>query len=89
MFTKTKLIIGLVSVVLVGLGIWLNPYTIEKKSVLKKYETNRFNDSTANAKLAIEPKGKNVQIFPIQQNLDICVQNKPNREAVIAQLTKS
>lgn len=72
---KIKLIIGLVSAVLFGLGIWLNPYTITEKSVLEKYETARYNDSTSIAKLTIELVEKDKLNYSIQQDLDICNNN--------------
>lgn len=88
MFSKIKLIIGLVSVILVILGVWLNPYTITKKSVLKKYETDRFNDSTSIVKLGIELKDKNSFIFSIQQDLDICTANDSKLKIIIAEQQK-
>lgn len=72
---KIKLIIGLVSAVLLGLGIWLNPYTITEKSVLEKYETDRYNDSTSIAKLDIKLVEKDKLNYSIQQDLDICNNN--------------
>lgn len=85
---KSKLAIYVVAGILAALAVFFNPYVITKKSVLEKYETDRFNDSTSIAKLGVELKDKDVQIFSIQQDLDICNNNKANHQTVISQLTK-
>ena len=71
-------IIGLISVVVV---YYWNTYSLVKaKSIKQKSDSI----STLNSDVVILRK----QIFSIQQDLDICNNNKSNHQTVIAQLTK-
>lgn len=74
--------------IIAGLGVWLNPYTITKKSILENYEVDKFNDSTSIAKLGVELADKDKIIYSLQQDIDICNGNKASRESVIDKLTK-
>lgn len=85
---KNKMLIGLIMSVIAALGVWINPYTITKKTIIEQYEIDKFNDSTSIAKLSIELKAFESKIFSIQQDLDICNGNKTSRETVIYQLTQ-
>ena len=83
MINKIKLyiilgIIGLISVVVV---YYWNTYSLVKtKSIKQKSDSI----SILNSDVVILRK----QIFSIQQDLDICNNNKSNHQTVIAQLTK-
>lgn len=85
---KLKLILIGVGAVLAALGVFFNPFVVVKKSEIKTFETNAFNDSVSIAKLNLEIIVKDSIYFSIKQDLDICNDNKSNHKTVIAQLTK-
>lgn len=85
---KLKLILIGVGAVLAALGVFFNPFVVVKKSEIKTFKTNAYNDSVSISKLNREIIAKDSILFSVQQDLDICKNNKVNHQTVISQLTK-
>lgn len=85
---KFKLILISIGVIIATLGVFLNPFVVVKKSDVKTWKTNAFNDSVSVAKLSRENMMQDSLLWSLQQDLDLCGQNKSIREAVITKLTK-
>lgn len=85
---KTRIIIYIASAIVAGLLVFFNPYTITKKSVLEKYEVDRFNDSTSIAKLSFENHFKDSLLFSIRQESDIKDVQLKEQQIILADLNK-
>jgi len=84
MFSKLKLQIVL-GVLVVAIGIFVSRYLNNHSFVSNKFIKQK-TDSISTLKVEIKTLG--ILVYSIQQDLDICNANKPNRETVISQLTK-
>lgn len=85
---KTRIIVYILSAIVTSLLVFFNPYTITKKSVLEKYEINRFNDSTSIAKLSFENHFKDSLLFSIRQESDIKGVQLKEQQIVLSDLNK-
>lgn len=83
MIGKIKLyaILGIIGLICGIVVYYWNTYSLVKTKIIKQKSDSI---STLNSDVVILRK----QIFSIQQDLDICNNNKSNHQSVIAQLTK-
>jgi len=84
---KIKLLFYLVPAVLIILGFVFNPFVIIKKSEIKAYKTNAYNDSVSIVKLNKEVILQDSLLWSLQQDIDICNKNKTKTEMVISALS--
>jgi len=85
---KLKLILIGIGIIISTLGVVFNPFAIVKKSEVKAWKTNAYNDSVSVAKLSHENIMQDSLLWSLQQDLDLCGQNKSIRESIVDKLTK-
>lgn len=72
---RLKLILIAIGVIIAALGVFLNPFVIVKKSEIKRYKSNAYNDSVSVAKLSRENILKDSLLWSLQQDVDISKAN--------------
>jgi len=84
---KLKLILIGIGVILAALGVFLNPFVIVKKSDIKTWKTNAYNDSISVAKLNREIIMQDSLLWSLQQDIDILKANEGKFQITITGLS--
>lgn len=85
---KLKLILIAIGVIISALGVIFNPFVIVKKSEVKTWQTNAYNDSVSIIKLSREVSIKDSMLFSCQQTVDMNGKLTTERQIVLADLQK-
>ena len=84
---KLKLILIGIGVVFTALGVVFNPFVVVKKSDVKTWKTNAYNDSISVAKLSRENIIQDSLLWSLQQDIDILKANESKFQITIAGLS--
>ncbi len=85
---KLKLILIAIGIIASALGVIFNPFVVVKKSDVKRWKTDAYNDSVSVAKLSRENILKDSLFFSCQQNFDISQQQLKEQQIVLLELQR-
>lgn len=77
-----------IGILISTLGIIFNPFVVVKKSDVKRWKTNAYNDSVSVAKLSRENLIQDSLLFSCHQTGDISTQQLREQQIVLAELNK-
>jgi len=85
---RIKLILIGIGILISALGVFFNPFVIVKKSEVKTWKTNAYNDSVSVAKLSREIIIQDSLLWSLQQDIDILKANESKFQIMIAEHKK-
>ena len=85
---KLKIILIAIGILISTLGIVFNPFVIVKKSDVKRWKTNAYNDSVSVAKLSRENILQDSLLFDCHQTSDVSTQQLREQQIVLLELQK-